>query len=382
MRRLFGLIILMLAAMSFAASPRTVTDVAGRTVTLPDKIEMVLAPGHCASIVGAFAAEKIPGGLVRGKASQQFVPEVWWNTDTTQRGPGGPPPRAGSPPPKGAKGPGESGGPPSNDSLRMVRMKETILKNHVNILFQEMRSPKSIADADHMQRELGISVVLLDLTIPRYRENFELLGNIFEKPQRTQALVSFVSKYLDVIEKQVKAIPLSERVRVYYAENRDGLRTEPEGSAHTEALEFAGGINVAALPAGVSLEKSVEVTVNDVQKMTPALILVATPGSENLEAYSHLLLDSAWKKVPAVKKGKVYQIPAQPFSWFDRPPGANRMIGVVWLAHLLYPERFPYDMVAVTQEFFQVFYEFSLSKEQAEALLITQPTPRPSVKKK
>ena len=361
MRRLFGLIILMLAAMSFAASPRTVTDVAGRTVTLPDKIEMVLAPGHCASIVGAFAAEKIPGGLVRGKASQQFVPEVWWNTDTTQRGPGG---------------------PPGNDSLRMVRMKETILKNHVNILFQEMRSPKSIADADHMQRELGISVVLLDLTIPRYRENFELLGNIFEKPQRTQALVSFVSKYLDVIEKQVKAIPLSERVRVYYAENRDGLRTEPEGSAHTEALEFAGGINVAALPAGVSLEKSVEVTVNDVQKMTPALILVATPGSENLEAYSHLLLDSAWKKIPAVKKGKVYQIPAQPFSWFDRPPGANRMIGVVWLAHLLYPERFPYDMVAVTQEFFQVFYEFSLSKEQAEALLITQPTPRPSVKKK
>ena len=83
-----------------------------------------------------------------------------------------------------------------------------------------------------------------------------------------------------------------------------------------------------------------------------------------------------------MKKGKVYQIPAQPFSWFDRPPGANRMIGIVWLAQLLYPERFPYDMVAVTQEFFQVFYEFSLSKEQVKALLVTQPAPRPSVKKK
>jgi iron complex transport system substrate-binding protein len=382
MKEKITLSLLLLAAMSFAASPRIVTDVAGRTVTLPDKIEMVLAPGHCASIVGAFAAEKIPGGLVRGKASQQFVPEVWWNTDTTQRGPGGPPPGAGAPP-KGAMGPGGGpGGPPGNDSLRMVHMKETILQKHVNLLFQENNSSKSVAEADRMQRELGIPVVLLDLSIPHYREDFELLGNVFEKPQRTQALVGFVSKYLDLIEKQVKAIPTSERVRVYYAEGGDGLRTEPEGSAHTEALEFAGGINVADLPAGASLEKSVEVTVSEVQKMTPALILVATPGSENLEAYSHILRDPSWKKIPAVKKGTVYQIPAQPFSWFDRPPGANRMIGIVWLAHLLYPERFTYDMVATTQEFFQVFYETSISKEQAEALLLTQPTPRPSVKKK
>ena len=36
-----------------------------------------------------------------------------------------------------------------------------------------------------------------------------------------------------------------ERVTVYYAEDTDGLETEPPGSVHAQLIDFCGGRNVA-----------------------------------------------------------------------------------------------------------------------------------------
>ncbi|HEX7125918.1 MAG TPA: hypothetical protein VF406_09070 [Thermodesulfobacteriota bacterium] len=44
-----------------------------------------------------------------------------------------------------------------------------------------------------------------------------------------------------------------------------------------------------------------------------------------------------WEGVDAVRAGRVYMVPRLPFPWFDRPPSVNRLIGVRWLLHLLYP---------------------------------------------
>jgi iron complex transport system substrate-binding protein len=35
-----------------------------------------------------------------------------------------------------------------------------------------------------------------------------------------------------------------------------------------------------------------------------------------------------------------------PFGWMDFPSGVNRLIGLWWLAKILYPERFPEDLHA------------------------------------
>ena len=48
--------------------------------------------------------------------------------------------------------------------------------------------------------------------------------------------------------------------------------------------------------------------------------------------------------IQALKNHQVYQIPAYPFDWFDRPPGVNRVIGIRWLANLLYPNIFKLDI--------------------------------------
>ena len=51
--------------------------------------------------------------------------------------------------------------------------------------------------------------------------------------------------------------------------------------------------------------------------------------------------DPAWASVAAVRAGRVHLSPKLPFGWVDFPPSVNRLIGLWWLAKILYPEQFP-----------------------------------------
>src|SRR5262245_1385980 len=51
------------------------------------------------------------------------------------------------------------------------------------------------------------------------------------------------------------------------------------------------------------------------------------------------------------------------------PPTVNRLIGLWWLAKILYPDLFPEDLRALTQEFYARFYHVTLSDAQIERVL-------------
>ena len=78
-----------------------------------------------------------------------------------------------------------------------------------------------------------------------------------------------------------------------------------------------------------------------------------------------------WGHVRAVKNHQVYEVPQYPFGWIDRPPSVNRIIGVRWIAHLLYPDLFHDDMRAATRQFYAKFYRWQLSDAELDKLLAT-----------
>ena len=49
------------------------------------------------------------------------------------------------------------------------------------------------------------------------------------------------------------------------------------------------------------------------------------------------------------------------YHWFDRPPAVNRLMGLIWLTNLLYPEWFDWDLVRETREFYELFYRITLA---------------------
>ncbi len=79
--------------------------------------------------------------------------------------------------------------------------------------------------------------------------------------------------------------------------------------------------------------------------------------------------DPAWASVAAVRAGRVHLSPKLPFGWVDFPPSVNRLIGLWWLAKVLYPDLFPEDLRALTRDFYRQFYHVTVSDAQLDHVL-------------
>ena len=79
--------------------------------------------------------------------------------------------------------------------------------------------------------------------------------------------------------------------------------------------------------------------------------------------------DRAWSPVAAVRARRVHLSPKLPFGWVDFPPSVNRLIGLWWLAKILYPDLFAEDLRALTRDFYRQFYHVALSDAQIERVL-------------
>jgi len=69
-------------------------------------------------------------------------------------------------------------------------------------------------------------------------------------------------------------------------------------------------------------------------------------------------------------------VPGLPFGWIDFPPSLNRLIGLRWLARILYPENFPEDLRSIVRDFYSRFHHQAPTAAQLEQLLNTLPDTR------
>jgi iron complex transport system substrate-binding protein len=225
--------------------------------------------------------------------------------------------------------------------------------------------------ADRLEKQTQIPVVVLDGKLKSLPESYEQAGELLGKQQRAAVLAAYARDTLRDIEEKLKTVPAGARRRYYYAEGPTGLETEPGDSTHCEALAFAGGFNVASLPSekGMGYGHSA-VSMEQVLRWNPEIVVsgydhVSSPG----EFYSTVWTNPRWRLVKAVRDREVYEMPQYPYSWIDRPPSANRLIGIKWLANLFYPELFPYDMRMETRTFYALFYHVQLTDKQLDLVL-------------
>ena len=148
---------------------------------------------------------------------------------------------------------------------------------------------------------------------------------------------------------------------------RDCTQKE-KGHTTQKYYVFVGGINVADIPAKKG-EGMCPVSMEQVIVWDPEVILVKEP-----QFYEKVFTDECWQDIIAVKNQYVYLTPQYPFSWFDRPPGVNQIIGIPWLADKLYPEKTDINMTEETKIFFSKFYHYELSDEKANQIMSQEST--------
>lgn len=225
-----------------------------------------------------------------------------------------------------------------------------------------------VSSADDLQNQTGIPVVVLDGTLDATPTTYRTLGTLLGKEDQAEKLASYCETALDNVDKAVATVPEDQRVRLYYAEGSESLQTEPKGSTHSLAFDRAGADNVAQDVEAQKGKGMSPVSLEQVLAWNPQVIIawddVVRGGADEL-----IRTDANWSTIDAVKDGKVYTMPNVPFSWCDRPPSVNRILGIQWIANTLYPEAYDVDMVEVTKEFYSMFYHADVTDEQAREIL-------------
>ncbi|MBE6499174.1 MAG: iron ABC transporter substrate-binding protein [Methanobrevibacter thaueri] len=202
--------------------------------------------------------------------------------------------------------------------------------------------------------------------IEKIKKSITFIGEIIGEQDKAKQLNDFNDKNLDIVHEKSSKLTQNNKVKVYYAQGDDGLETNPSHSTHGQLIDIIGGINVADSVAQANTTSGVQVSIEQVMKWDPDKIITTSP-----QFYAKVYSNPNWAKLDAVKNKEVYLSPQSPFKWFDRPVGANMIIGVPWTAKVLYPDDYKdINMIDTTKEFYSNFYHIDLSDDDAKQILL------------
>jgi iron complex transport system substrate-binding protein len=213
--------------------------------------------------------------------------------------------------------------------------------------------------AERVREQTGIPYALLDGRFDATAASYRLLGALTRREKEAEALASHTEATISTITERIKTVPVSERPRVYYARGPRGLETGLGGSINVETIEM-----LARNAAGEQRGGLANVSIEQVLVWNPDVIVTI-----DQTFAANVRNDPAWSSISAVRQGRVHLSPKLPFGWVDFPPSVNRLIGLWWLAKILYPTRFPEDMGKLTRDFYKRFYHVDISDAQLARVL-------------
>ena len=317
------------------ARAATVTDAAGRAVPIPDKVTRVFPAGPPAAILLYTLAPDLLLGWPRANRPEEcefMLPDICRRPEV-----------------------GRITGRGNTANLEVVlALKPDLILDIGSI------SPTFVSLATRVQEQTGIPYALLDgrfdAIVPTYRK----LGELTHRETEAGALARYADKTMTIIRQRVDKVPENRRPRVYYARGPRGLETGLGGSINVETIEFLGARNVAAERKGGLAIVSIE----QVLLWNPDIIITI-----DRDFAASVRTDPIWAAVNAVRTSRVHLSPKLPFGWVDFPPSVNRLIGLWWLAKILYPDQFLEDLRVLTRDFYTQFYHVTPSNAQIDHVL-------------
>ena len=319
-----------------AAGEREITDMAGRTVVVPDEIETVFSSSTVTAIfMYTLAPDKLLGwNYELNELEKSIILEEYHDLPNFGMG----------------------------DSINyeaVIAADPTIAVNVGTI------NDKMISDCDKLSKSLGVPVVAVDGDLSASAEAYRFMGELLGEEEQAEKLASYAEKTFADIEKM--EVPEDKKVRIYYGNGEDSLETAPAGSAPGQIIDMVNAVNVADLEMGEG--SRVQISAEQLLAWDPDVIVVNgepkadTSGASAAEA---ILANPDYASLKAVQDQQVYGTPNTPFSWMDRPMGPNRIVGIRWLSGLIYPEYLNYNVDEEVKEFFDLFYHVQLTDEKLE----------------
>ena len=322
-----------------AAETVSFTDSTGRAVELPANITKIAPSGPVATmILAAFAPEKLVcTGTNIGDDQAAFLYEGLSDLPMT----------------------GQLYGGKATFNL------EELLATGAEVIIDLGDFKKSIADdLTALQEQTGLPCIFLEADLAHMADAFRSLGTILGKEERGEELAKLVEETMTMAAENSAKITEDQLVSVLYSSGSDPLGTNAEGSSQAQVLGIVGAKNAVVVDEVSSKGGGNMINMEQLYSFDPNVVLVTDAAAlEIIES------ETAWQELRAVKDGKVYTVPTEPYCWLSAPPSMNMILGVWWLGNLLYPEVYDYDMTAKAQEIYKAFWNYDLTAEEAAAML-------------
>ena len=318
-----------------APETRVFTDSVGREVTVPVQIDRIAVSGPMAQIVlFALCPDKLVGiSNAWDESAAQYLDTEYYNLPLLGQLYGG-------------KG-----------ELNL----ETLLESGAQVVIDVGEAKGSIVeDLDALQEQTTIPFVHIDAALATMDETYTLLGDLLGMPDEAKALADYCRSTYD------RALTIAdsvEKANLLYITGDAGLNVIAQGAYHAEVIDLLSN-NLAVVDEPSSKGTGNEVDMEQILNWNPDVILFA-PDS----VYDTMAGDAAWQGVTAIQNGAYYEVPMGPYNWMGFPPSVQRLLGMLWMAKVLYPEAADYDLYTEAAQYFKLFYHCDLTREQYDALV-------------
>jgi iron complex transport system substrate-binding protein len=237
--------------------------------------------------------------------------------------------------------------------------------------FLPSRREATLAEVSRMEQVLKIPVLVVDGTLEALPHSYRVLGLVLGETARAEMLAQYAESTLAEIRERASTVPEDQVVRVYYADGNDGFMTSPSGTIHTRLIDLVGAQNVSTVRTKKGGNSRCRISPEQLLIWNPDLIIAyhASGTSAEDSTWRKLQSDARLKTLAAVKNRQIYEAPCRPFNLMDHPPTLNRLLGLKWMGHLLYPDVYPYDLSVEVADFYRLFYRIEMTSEQALAAL-------------
>ena len=237
---------------------------------------------------------------------------------------------------------------------------ETLLNSGAQVVI-DVGEPKKTAkeDLDALQEQTDIPFVHITMHTDSMEQSYRKLGELVGMPEEAEQLAVYCEK---IYNRTYEIAEKVEKVDLIYVVGK-GQNVIAKDSYQSEVIDLLSN-NLAVVDSPSSKGTGNEVDMEQILKWNPEYILCGEHST-----YEAVLSDSTWKTVDGAVKGNVYEVPIGPYNWMGFPPSVQRLLGMMWMAKLLYPEACDYDLYEEVKEYFSLFYHCELNKELYDSLV-------------
>lgn len=217
-------------------------------------------------------------------------------------------------------------------------------------------------------KNLGLTAIYVNYNSnDSFKESMSIVGTALGTDEKAAAdrYNTYFDENVKLVEKRLASISAEDKPSVYYMDSRfgDAYHTVGTGEIQEEWVTIAGGV----LATAAEFEgRNLEITAEKLLGLDPDIILIGA--QKQAEVYDLLMADKVLAGMSAIKNNSVYRVPQGIFPWCRTGPEAAMQ--VVWAAKLFYPEQFSdIDIAEMAKSFYKDFYGTDVSLDSINGIL-------------